>query len=204
MPNLDDKFNVIYSYLRQYPDQLSGRRRLDLHSNEGKNTLRELFKAGREQRVTVERAGTIPDEMVSHILKIIHSYTDDELENIKMTHQQSMVAENCVGALLERYIASIIENYGWVWCSGDIVRSIDFIRQGTNDTWTELQIKNRDNSENSSSSRVRAGTDIKKWHRTISRTGATHWEAFPDAQMCSLLSEEGFRSYVTEYFKDTA
>lgn len=144
---------------------------------------------------------TIPDEMVSKILNVYFNVPQDKLEEAKNLHALSMGAENIVGDLLERYIASVIEPQGWIWCSGSTVKSVDFIRPpiNTDDTWGLLQVKNRDNSENSSSSAIRNGTEIKKWFRTFSRSGATNWEAFPCINARENLSESGFIEFVSQY-----
>jgi SinI restriction endonuclease len=110
-------------------------------------------------------------------------------------HQVLMSIENKVGHILERYIQSVIKKNGWVWCSGSTVKHVDFI-QKKNGVWRSLQVKNRDNSENSASSLVRSGTAIEKWHRFMSRTGETNWQSFPDIKMRSELSESGFHKFV--------
>jgi hypothetical protein len=109
-----------------------------------------------------------------------------------------MAAENMVGELLERYIDSVLSKHGWVWCCGALVKHVDFIKKEDNG-YRLLQIKNRDNSENSSSKAIRDGTTIEHWFRTFSRTGRTNWEAFPDKSLKSHLSEVGFVSYVEKY-----
>ena len=77
-------------------------------------------------------------------------------------HNLWMSAENIQGGLLEEYIASRIEDLGWVWCKGSIVRAVDFMNE---DCSVLLQVKNKYNTENSSSSAIRIGTPIKKWFR---------------------------------------
>ena len=144
---------------------------------------------------------TTPDEMVSLIL---NSYFDVPVENLdraKNEHLLSMGAENLVGELLERYLASIMEPRGWIWCSGSMVKAVDFIKPPINRSanWSLLQVKNRDNSENSSSSAIRNGTSISKWFRTFSRKRATNWDAFPDEDVRRYVSEEGFNEYVRTY-----
>ncbi|MCS7069464.1 MAG: SinI family restriction endonuclease, partial [Meiothermus sp.] len=100
-----------------------------------------------------------------------------------------------LGDLLERYIANRLEPRGWIWCAGNIVSSVDFLRE---DLTVALQVKNRDNSENSSSSAIREGTNIKRWFRIYSRKGRTNWENFPFA---SGLSEDDFHEYIKDYAK---
>jgi SinI restriction endonuclease len=53
-------------------------------------------------------------------------------EKIKIEHQYSMCAENCVGALLERYLDSVLRKQGWHWCCGDFIKAIDFINKDQN------------------------------------------------------------------------
>ena len=64
---------------------------------------------------------------------------------------------------LERYLASVMEPRGWIWCSGSTVKAVDLIKPpaAPGGAWKLLQVKNRDNSENSSSSAIRNGTDIR-------------------------------------------
>src|SRR6202453_1801536 len=64
---------------------------------------------------------------------------------------------------------------GWIWCSGTSVKAVDFIHYDEkNNEWNLLQVKNRDNTENSSSSKIRDNTTIKKWFRTYSQRDTTN------------------------------
>ena len=84
-------------------------------------------------------------------------------------HNLFMAAENIQGGLLEEYIAQKITPYGFIWCLGNVLHAVDFCnREGT----FLLQVKNKYNTENSSSSNIREGTPIKKWHRLAVRTTA--------------------------------
>ena len=93
-----------------------------------------------------------------------------EAENQSNHHNLFMSAENIQGNLLEEYIASVVRKYGWLWCNGNVLRAVDFC---TIDGSALLQIKNKSNTENSSSSAIRTGTTIQKWYRlgTKSRKG---------------------------------
>lgn len=144
---------------------------------------------------------TVPDEMVSVILISYFDISQGDAERVKREHLLSMGAENLVGDLLERYLASVMEPQGWIWCSGAMVRAVDFIKPPSSPgaDWRLLQVKNRDNSENSSSSAIRLGTKIEKWHRTFSKRAGSNWGAFPDASFRNLLSEDGFKDFVREY-----
>jgi SinI restriction endonuclease len=146
---------------------------------------------------------TVPDEMVSYILEHYFKVARGQLEDIKHTHKLSMGAENLVGDLLERYLASVMEKHGWVWCSGAMVKAVDFVKAPSKASaeWLLLQVKNRDNSENSSSSAIRNGTAILKWHRTFSKKQGSNWSKFPDENVAGELSENGFRAFVGKYLK---
>ena len=95
-------------------------------------------------------------------------------------HNLFMSAENIQGNLLEEYIAGVSRPYGWIWCAGNTLRAVDFC---SSDGTVLLQIKNKFNTENSSSSSIREGTSILKWYRlgTRSRQGTQYpvykWEA---------------------------
>jgi hypothetical protein len=154
----------------------------------------------RERQGTVELAtvGTVADPIVDEVIVHFGNVPRDEVAQVSEYHRLSMAAENLVGALLERYIAKYIEPCGWTWCAGNTVRAIDFIK---NDFSQVLQIKNRSNSENSSSSNIRTymaqkGVAIGKWYRVDANTGKTKWESFPQAVAEGELTEEGFKDFV--------
>ena len=104
--------------------------------------------------------------------------------------------EASVGHLLERYIHHKTANHGWAWCAGSVVKATDFLKK-TNDGWIQIQVKNRDNTENSSSCAIRDGTKIKKWFRLFSKTGKTNWESLPllMGENCG-MSEDDFFLFV--------
>lgn len=132
-----------------------------------------------------EPPATVPDEMVSFILHNHFDVPEANLERARNEHQLSMGAENLVGELLERYLAAVMKPRGWIWCSGSTVKAVDFIKPPTtpDGLWRLLQVKNRDNSENSSSSAIRNGTTIEKWFRTFSKRQDSNWQAFPDEEI---------------------
>ena len=51
--------------------------------------------------------------MVSFIMEIVFNHSKKETEEIKITHLESMASENAVGALLERYLDSVLREKGW-------------------------------------------------------------------------------------------
>jgi hypothetical protein len=160
------------------------------------------FSKGREPRAP-RAPSTVPDDMVSVILEEYFGIPITDLERMKQEHLLSMGAENLVGDLLERYLAKTLEPKDWVWCSGSIVKSVDFIKspEAVGQKWRLLQVKNRDNSENSSSSAIRIGSEIEKWHRSFSRRVGSNWSAFPDAELGRHLSEEDFKAFAREYLR---
>jgi len=149
---------------------------------------------------------TISDSLIPIILEEYFGLPKVRTVEIGHEHGLSMAAENIVGNLLERYIASQMEPAGWVWCSGEIVNKVDFLfplgsSQGDEPKWVPLQVKNRDNSENSSSSSVRDGTDIIKWFRSFAKTGATNWHAFPKSQESREITEAAFEAFARNYLR---
>jgi hypothetical protein len=142
---------------------------------------------------------TVPDSVVSLILEKYFDVEPTRLKEIEFEHALSMSAENIVGYLLESYIAHEAEPRGWGWCTGSFVTAIDFVTPLGNGSWSALQIKNRSNTENSSSNKVRKGTQISHWYRTHSNKVETNWKNFPDPELCIVLNEDSFREYVTAY-----
>lgn len=205
-PTLAEKYSKIIEFLSEYPTAASALRGTNSPAVGSEEYIRIQatgFASSRKPR-SPQPPATIPDEMVSVIL---HEYFDVPLENLeraKSEHLLSMGAENLVGDLLERYLASVMEPRGWLWCSGSMVKAVDFIKPPATAKapWDLLQVKNRDNSENSSSSAIRVGTTIEKWHRTFSKKPGANWAAFPDPTIRPLLSEADFIRYVKTYLKN--
>jgi len=103
-----------------------------------------------------------------------------------------MSAENIQGLLLEEFLAEHLADYGWYCCWGDSVRHVDFC----NIDGSLLQIKNRSNSENSSSSRVRINQPIEKWYRVDAKTGVYKWSHLNKKYETDRFSEENFIVFV--------
>lgn len=190
-------FSQLVLFLKTFPETFGWRGRSipDLNDIADIRLVAEKYFSKKYSIPQLSTPTTIPDPIVSFILNIRFNYTYTDTERIKVEHQQSMAAENIVGDLLERYIAQNIEPLGWIWCPSSLVKHTDFIKKNHN-TWVLLQIKNRDNSENSSSSAIRDGTEIIKWFRTYSLSGRTNWENFPDPIAKKLLNESKFKEFV--------
>ncbi|MBP7178015.1 MAG: SinI family restriction endonuclease [Moraxellaceae bacterium] len=198
---LASAFVGVCLFLSENPERLSWRGNVppDLATKDGLEKLAKKYFAGYRRSDFPAQPGTIPDQMVSIVLQVAYGYSTQDSERIKVEHQQSMCAENCVGALLERYLDSVLRQHGWYWCCGEFVKAVDFIKRNANGSWVTLQVKNRDNTENSSSSAIRSGTQIQKWFRSFSKTGKTNWENVPSVMKNIGLSEEGFISFTKLY-----
>ncbi|MDZ8227728.1 SinI family restriction endonuclease [Nostoc sp. ChiVER01] len=200
-PSLSDKFIMVIRFLSDNPAAASprkGRNQPIVGTEEYIIASATNFKTGRDPRTPLPPS-TIPDEMVSIILNKYFEVPYEELGKAEELHRLSMGAENIVGDLLERYVATVIEPHGWIWCSGSIITAVDFIYFDNKNVWQSLQVKNRDNTENSSSAAIRKGTPIKKWFRSFSKKKGDNWAKFPSLEGKEELSEEGFRSYVEKY-----
>lgn len=209
--SLIPSFITVCQFLSEFPKELSWRtgskspNKPSVSNDEGLRTLANKYFDSYRRSDFPAQPSTIPDEMVSVIMEHAYDYSKDECQRIKLEHQHSMCAENCVGNLLERYLESKLRGSNWSWCCGEFVKAVDFIGKNNNGEWIALQIKNRDNSENSSSSAIRDGTRIQKWFRSFSkdtvrgRASFTNWDNLPPLMQGYDLNEDGFKSFVASY-----
>ena len=136
------------------------------------------YLAGYNNRPSVRTgncSGTHPDPMAKTILRTrIPGLEDNLADKIVAGHSLLMTIENNIGELLEEYLSVKLSPLGWYCCWGSTIDAVDFCKADG----SLLQIKTSDNSENSSSSRVRQGTPIGKWFRRFSRRpGVYNWES---------------------------
>ena len=129
-------------------------------------------------------------------------------------HYIIMDAENKNGATLEEFMANVLEKHNWIWCSGSVLSAIDFCKLESAETLL-LQVKNKYNTENSSSSKIRTGTEIKKWNRLSKPRVATgknipipNWEELheiinADSILKYELTEEKYLDYIVEHSNNT-
>ena len=142
---------------------------------------------------------TIPDNAVYEYIKAKFDHKETEIVKVKNHHNIAMDAENKIGYFLEEYIYKNIKSNDWIWCTGSILRSIDFIKkelQGTKIVWKMLQVKNSDNTENSSSNKVRDNTSIEHWFRRFSLKDEYNWDSLKKITNCENLSEENFLEFL--------
>ena len=149
---------------------------------------------------------TVADPAVDTVLEAFGTVPKNQLPLYSQYHRLSMAAENKIGTLLEEYLAEHLESKGWFWCCGNIIKGVDFFRAGR--PVTLLQVKNRDNSENSSSERIRdllrkegCPVEIQKWHRCQSRDGKACWDEFPEPGGKAALTEKDFLKFIRDYPK---
>jgi len=137
--------------------------------------------------------GTKPDKIVDTMVAArLSKLSSDLISMVRDAHRLSMSAENLLGLLLEEFIADTLQAKGWHCCWGKTIKSVDFCT----DKGLLLQVKNRSNTENSSSSKVRVGTNIIKWYRVNANNGTFKWDALNELTDSSEFSEESFILFV--------
>ena len=160
--NLKDRIHKLFYFLNEFPQLLThGATEANINTESYFIDLLTKYRNGRKKpslkiKKDLVIGGTIPDQMVRSILQKSEKCDDKKIDGYINGHNLAMSAENLLGSLLERYIASVIED-GWIWCPGQTIFATDFIKYSpTSDKqWICLQVKNADNSENSSSSKIR-------------------------------------------------
>lgn len=193
-------FREVIEYISEDPGRQSGKpdKRPNPLEEDGINKLARKYFGDALKYSYPKESSTKPDPLVSTIVGHAFGRSEKELKAMRETHKEAMSAENNVGEYLERYINSKTQTV-WSWCAGSFVDKVDFIRRGEDGCWDAVQVKNSSTSENSSSSSVRDGTDISKWHRYHSKKGTTEWSNLPVEFRNFGMSEEGFRRWVIEY-----
>lgn len=148
----------------------------------------------RPSQKTGNPRGTYPDPVMKEILSIqIPSISEVILEKIEDGHGYIMTIEGLVGDILEEYLSTKLDVLGWHCCWGTTIKSTDFCC-GNGDL---LQIKNSDNSENSSSSQIRNGTKIIKWARRVSSQENTfNWQSLREMVGVDDVSEDDFQEFL--------
>lgn len=139
-------------------------------------------------------SNTHSDPVIISTLKYrLPHLSKDDLQKIEEGHSSLMSVENLIGDLLEEYLSIRLSETSWYCCWGSSIDAVDFC----NKEGKLLQVKNSDNSENSSSSRVRNGTKIEKWHRRVSTRANTFcWAVLREKLNIDNVSEEDFRAFI--------
>lgn len=159
------------------------------------------YQNGIEGRASVRKSnlpGTIADPIIEEIIGTrLAALAESDLNKITYAHRLGMSAENILGFILEEYLADNLYGFGWHCAWGETVKSVDFVHENGR----LLQIKNRSNSENSSSSAIRSGTQIEKWFRIKADRVEYMWESLNEICGTTFLSEAGFVSFAKNIIK---
>ncbi len=156
----------------------------------------QKYQSGMASRAS-QRTSNPPSTVADPIIEVIvgarlTNLGTKELHKVTYAHRLGMSAENILGVMLEEYLAENLRQLGWHCAWGETVKSVDFV----NEDGSLLQIKNRSNSENSSSSSVRNGTKIEKWYRIKADRIEYMWDNLNTICGSTNLSEEDFVKFV--------
>lgn len=194
-----DGISFVFSAILKDPNRVPGNigTKNDNENSATEKWVKKYIK-GIDGKTTIRISnapGTIADPIIDKIIGArLSELTPDDLEKIKYAHRLSMSAENILGLILEEYLAENLKKVGWHCAWGETVRSVDFVHEDGR----LLQIKNRSNSENSSSSAVRAGTEIQKWFRIKANRIEYMWDTLNEICGTTKLSEKSFEKFVTK------
>ncbi|CAK2585666.1 Type II restriction enzyme [Vibrio crassostreae] len=196
--NTAQKLN--YSWTKSATVVLRYSFREDLSPNfRGKDAIESWVKAyfgDYHNRPSVRNANqskTVNDSILDEIIGSHMSNLDRlSLRAINDAHRLAMASENILGVLLEEYLDSKLSSYGWHCAWGSTIKAVDFV----SNEGVLLQVKSRNNTENSSSNKIRKGTTIKKWWRFHSTKGTTNWEQLNESLGLDILSETDFLEFV--------
>ena len=164
------------------------------------------------QKPKPTKSDKLIDDLIEDLLDLSNTDgTKDSIKNIRVSHRVSMNMENIIGSILEDYIYENVRHCGWLSCWGCCVKAVDFCYTKKGKRLQLLQIKNKSNTENSSSSGIRLGTRITKWHRMNDKSGNTekNWNKLNeiinkniDKKDQVYLSEEDFKQHARKIVKD--
>jgi hypothetical protein len=191
-------FNVIANDLERAPANIGGR------NDDESMVIRKWIlkytggKYGCASRRISNLPSTVADPLIEEIIGTrLPNLKQVDLEKITYAHRLGMSAENILGLILEEYLAINLSEYGWHCAWGETVKSVDFVHENG----SLLQIKNRSNSENSSSSVVRHGTKIDKWFRIRADRVEYMWNSLNKICDTNHLSEEAFIEFTRATMK---
>lgn len=205
---MNEIFGVAVTHKELFPKQLVTNQSLDEYFEKWVGRYVDAMQNPPSSK-SLKPKTSCTDPMIRKIVQSALLLTDEEAYKGEKYHDRFMSAENIQGNLLEEYIAKNIEPYGFFWCCGEVLHAIDFCTANS----FFLQIKNKSNSENSSSSKIRTGTSIEKWYRL--GTSVKNKVKYPDYKWTDLnviiashatknienppsLSEGGYLSFIKE------
>ncbi len=208
---IEPNFEAFLGFIYEHPGVANKKGKVELGTYSSKDDVEQFLQAylkqnfkARKKKIVLKKVSTVADPAVDVVLETFGRHEKVNMRMMMEYHRASMAAENKVGELLEAYLASKLEPLGWFWCSCSILRGVDFFKPGN--PVQLLQVKNRSNSENSSSAKIREtlkekGCPVKigKWYRTESSTGNTCWLDFEGNASGKLFTEEGFYEFIRTY-----
>ena len=207
---LDEEFEIIKEFVDKDEGLFKKPPKNAKYKNGDKKHLKSLkdsFINSRNLKISINEPQTITDDALWEYIKLQKNLSDEKVNELAKYHKIAMSIETKLGSLLEGFINKHIRKHGWIWCSGNILQDIDFIKKNIDDDgnikWVPLQVKNSDNSENSASSRVRIGTNIVKWFRRLSKVkDRDNWIELAkivnvdDEELVKELTEDNYVNYL--------
>ena len=178
-PNKRSKIDTIDEYLEKWVND---------YINDFNNRI--VIRVGKEMKTKV-------DPVLINTFNKFLNQTKIPTQKAVESHRFGMQIENLIGDLVEQYIDSKSDITHWSYCWGKCVKSVDFCDESN----FLLQVKNRSNTENSSSDKVREGTTIVKWFRISANTNKTYWDDLNQKiGKSDLFSEVEFQKYADSMF----
>lgn len=187
-------FNIVYPvWIKLNPSATSVEKEKFLHDF-GKGYF------NRPSNRISNQSKTVPDPLVLKLLaNRISGISEEDEKFISIGHKLAMAAENIIGAILEEYIHNSLVSFGWSACWGSCIKAVDFCSS----EGKLLQVKNKSNTENSSSNKIRNNTDIVKWFRFNASNGNTRWDELNQLTTEeNTMSEENFRAFAVNLIRD--
>lgn len=187
-------FQIIYNFWKNYNSFNS------ITSIKDEAIFIHKFFSGYRNRPSVRISNpskTYSDPLIEKIVDIrLKNQEHPPLDFFKFAHRVEMAVENVNGAILEEYIHEKLLPYGWSNCWGETIKAADFYNKNSNSL---IQIKNKSNTENSSSNKIRLGRDeipINVWVRMNANTGKVYWNELNSIiGKDFLLSEVDFQNF---------
>lgn len=158
--HLENSIRIVTEFLEENPGEAS-------EGCETKEKQIENIENAYAKKIEQNERTTKPDYLVSEVLELHFGHDKNKRELIQKQYNDQKQAEMMIGELLEIYIYEEGRVSGWVF-TAECIKAVDFIKKEKSD-WILLQVKNSDNTENSSAKAIRDGTPILKWHRRNSK-----------------------------------
>jgi CRISPR/Cas system CSM-associated protein Csm5 (group 7 of RAMP superfamily) len=186
--------DITYEYLKENPKTWTEKKKQITRENISYKIQQFLFK----DDFRIKPPGTIPDELVADMLEEICGMDSRLRTSQQKAYNQQKQVEMKMGFLLELYVLSNSFEFGWVQ-TGDCIRGVDMLKKKEDGSWFELQIKNSNNTTNSSSAGFIKGKAII-WHRRNAMKGNDNWMYFPDENVRHKISANEFKKFLINHF----